>query len=56
MTTFLRNPINNFHENPTESSVADAGLETEGETGLDVMAGPHFYFIRNAYKDAKIHT
>jgi len=23
---------------------------------LDIMAGPHFYFIRNAYKDEKMRT
>ena len=52
---FWETSCNNLNENPTESLDADAGLETEGETGLDVMAGPNFYFIQNAYKYAKTH-
>jgi len=53
---FWETSCNSFHENSTESLVADAGLQTEGETDFCVMAGPHFHFIRNGYKDAKIHT
>jgi len=53
---FWETSCNNCHEKPIGSSVTDAGLETEGETDLDVMACPHFYFIRNVYKDVKMHT
>jgi hypothetical protein len=53
---FWETSYNNFHEKTIESLVTDAGFETEREADLDVMAGPHFCFIRNAYKDAKMHT